>query len=482
MDDEQAKMLIEQLKSSISEKDQIIADLRTQIGNLSNQIQQQSTQLTNQTNNIAKLTEQVGLLTKNANDFPPIGTGKKRTRTGSAVYGESNLTSANTGAQNKTIKSYFTAGLSSNESPMDQDSNENTNQNENNNATNSGGSNGTTSFANVAARPKSKPTPIQLGHYSKADSNKIVALLAGEFEDNEYEWNQFKPTAAPKIFVDNLEIKAKITDFLDNNDIEYNTYTEKSDKRSSFLVRGLNYGIDSANCTFIRDAMAHIGITGDISVSRFITGFMKRNQTDEQTIIYRLTVGSNVNLTELAKIKNINGFRVSFETMKKSTVIQCHRCQRFQHTANQCKFKYRCVQCITEHAPGACPRLSNKQLPVKCVNCHSTGVKNCDHTANNLKSCEFFHKFHSNLFNKFQRAVQKPTKQNDDTTNNNSTNNRPTSNDIIQPTASNNGTKTKGKRSKRVINLLIIIDPVSKQTNKVKIIPANIVTFLVHLL
>lgn len=92
--------------------------------------------------------------------------------------------------------------------------------------------------------------------------------------------------------------------------------------------------------------------------------------------------------------------------MRKSVVIQCHRCQRFQHTARQCSFEYRCVQCTAKHIPGCCPRNINKKLPLRCCNCLAAGLKDVAHTANNLQACHYFKNSHSGLFNKFVNSRQ----------------------------------------------------------------------------
>lgn len=90
------------------------------------------------------------------------------------------------------------------------------------------------------------------------------------------------------------------------------------------------------------------------------------------------------------KIRTNNSFGVRIEKLKNSKVIQCKRCQRFSHTATQCRFQYRCVQCITQHQPGQCPRVQNSRLPLGCINCASNKLNHRGHTANDVKKCEYF--------------------------------------------------------------------------------------------
>lgn len=149
--------------------------------------------------------------------------------------------------------------------------------------------------------------------------------------------------------------------------------------------------------------------------------------------------------------------RVKFEKMKKSAIIQCYRCQRFSHTAGQCAFKYRCVQCIDSHAPGSCPRKNNNKIPVRCINCHTAGIKNDNHSANNLGCCEFFKDNHQQLHQKFTANGDRKTKssvkvsntqQKSTKTSHQSSN----ANDIFDnarannPTANSTGNKNKKKK------------------------------------
>lgn len=78
--------------------------------------------------------------------------------------------------------------------------------------------------------------------------------------------------------------------------------------------------------------------------------------------------------------------------MKKSLAVQCHNCQRYHHTTNQCHFRYRCVQCTIAHNFGDCPRANNKALPIGCINCSDAGLDHIGHTANDLKNCGFYKK------------------------------------------------------------------------------------------
>lgn len=227
-----------------------------------------------------------------------------------------------------------------------------------------------------------KTTPIQLGKYNSAKYGETVALL-----------NQMKNGASPRILANNPDIKNKILELLDNNGIEYNTYREKNEKKKAYIVRGLCYGNDQTNIDGIFNALSTVGIREEITVSRFVTGYMKRNPDAEHTLLYQVIISGDQDDSRLVEIKSINSFHVRFERMKKSSIIQCKRCQRYSHTAGTCGYFYRCVQCTLVHQPGECPRMNNEKLPIGCINCKGHKMNYRGHTANDHQHCQFFAKF-----------------------------------------------------------------------------------------
>lgn len=246
------------------------------------------------------------------------------------------------------------------------------------------------------------------------------------------------------------KLKKKIMDVLSSKNVEFNTYAEKNEKRQSFIVRGLNYGDDSQNISFIGEALVEAGIVGQIEITRHLTGHMRRNLNAEHNVLYRFVIGHDENISGITGIKSINGFRVVIEKMRKSTVIQCKRCQRFQHTTASCSFNYRCVQCSNHHAPGECPRLKNDKLPLQCCNCVAAGYKNFNHTANNLNKCEFFKSKHSQLFDKFQKSVAVKSSKSRVNNNNDLSNFKSTAADLLATPAPANNPRLKVDKKKTV--------------------------------
>lgn len=106
--------------------------------------------------------------------------------------------------------------------------------------------------------------------------------------------------------------------------------------------------------------------------------------------IYQIILPHDVSDNNVAAIKRIGCFSVRVEKMKPSAIIQCHRCQRYAHTAARCAHVYRCVQCVNAHMPGCCPRSTNKGILLGCVNCKAAGLTFEGHTANDSRVCGFY--------------------------------------------------------------------------------------------
>lgn len=256
---------------------------------------------------------------------------------------------------------------------------------------------GIDSWANITAnadKRATKPTPIQIGVFKDNDFVELLKMIRDNFGCSDFEWIHLRKTATPRIVCVSNEVKDKMMEFLRSAGCEFNTYTDKDAKRSAFIVRGLQYDRDDDNEGAIRDTLMEFGVDMPAQISCFCTPSMKRQ--DNPNLLYQIVFNANANIDSLSQVKNIDGFRVKIEKMIGSKKIQCRRCQRLSHVASSCSFKYRCVQCVNTHGPGQCPRLTNKNLPFGCMNCHAAKLKYNDHTANDLVHCGFYKKNHAN--------------------------------------------------------------------------------------
>lgn len=234
-----------------------------------------------------------------------------------------------------------------------------------------------------------RPTPIQLAKATRAEYDEILTGLRSKFGPGSFQWHELGTGGAPRVFANTMSTKAGMMTWLKHADVQFNTYAQSSLRRKSYLIRGLAAGDDNENRVSIIGALRNAGIAGDIVVSAFVTGYMRRNLDKHHAKLYRCTLDHDTSDTVISGITAIGDFRVRFENMRKSKVIQCKRFQRFSHTAALCAYNYRCVQFIQQHQPGQCPRVNDPSITLGCVNCMAAGLEHVGHTSNDLRNCGY---------------------------------------------------------------------------------------------
>jgi hypothetical protein len=92
------------------------------------------------------------------------------------------------------------------------------------------------------------------------------------------------------------------------------------------------------------------------------------------------------------QVRALSRFIVRWEKLKNKTQItQCHRCQKWDHTATNCNSKIKCMKCGNEHTTKECD--IKKEDPkthgrIKCANCrgnHLSNSTNCPVYTERLK-------------------------------------------------------------------------------------------------
>lgn len=252
---------------------------------------------------------------------------------------------------------------------------------------------------------RGKPTPIQLRNYDDERANDIYRKIKNKFGDANFKWRQLNTKSPARIYCNDFDTNERISSFLADGGVEFNSYAQSKDKKHAFIISGLTRGNHRDNIRHIENAFITHGITGNVDVSVFETGKMKRDGVTSAGL-YKVVVENGSDLKNIITIKQIANFHVKIERMKKSNTVQCHNCQRFNHTSNQCNFKYRCVQCVMIHPPRGCPRKNNCKLPLGCVNCGEHKLNFAGHTANNLRACDFY----KTLITKSASLAAKPIK------------------------------------------------------------------------
>lgn len=174
----------------------------------------------------------------------------------------------------------------------------------------------------------------------------------------------------------------KIFDYIKNSNVNAHTYTRRSEKESTIILRGIHYSCDVK--LIEEDILAQTGIS--CVVSPFETTWSKKNNSNYD--LFKVRVKTAEEATIIKKLNEVYYHRVRWEKIATTTLIQCYNCQGFGHVARNCARLNRCVKCLSDHEPGKC-ELPHKDAPQTtaesavsplCVNCkgnHPASFRGC---------------------------------------------------------------------------------------------------------
>lgn len=178
-----------------------------------------------------------------------------------------------------------------------------------------------------------------------------------------------------QIICRNPSDKKTLIEMLETKKLKYWTFTEPADKAAIFILRGYfkaepnevlvsirNEGLEATKVTLLSEKF---------DKPLYLVHFDK-TKVNFNTLVHQH--------------KSIGHLIISWAKIDKSlkSPTQCHRCQVWGHSARNCGRDFRCIKCISSHAPGKehCDR-KTKDGTAKCVNC------NGDHPANS-RQCPIF--------------------------------------------------------------------------------------------
>lgn len=228
--------------------------------------------------------------------------------------------------------------------------------------------------ANDKVKRTNKIPPIDVWTETQQSTQLLIRCKMPRYSCVFVKINKSKLRIIPKT----ADIRNKLLVLLDERKINYNTYTPSDEKMVNVLLKGT----EISNDELIENALVRHGITPH-RIQPYVTGYMRKNGINSN--IWQVVLKPNTDTSEIFKIKYICEWSVKWEMMRKHTLTQCRRCQRFNHSSSNCRLPYRCVKCVNNHLPGMCEldNTQNKASP-KCVNC------NGKHTANNAALCPAF--------------------------------------------------------------------------------------------
>ncbi|KAK2582805.1 hypothetical protein KPH14_008894 [Odynerus spinipes] len=225
--------------------------------------------------------------------------------------------------------------------------------------------------------PKStRPPPI---HITNVDIRETINLLtSNNINKGEFRLKQLNgPDSTLTVYAGNISSYEKIIEILLLNKKLYYTYTVRSKKPKSLVLKGVNGGYTAE---MVREEIESLNLE-NLKIEKVSEVTFNKNSPRKATH-FLVQISQDSTVTELMKTKVFFYQVVKWEYLRKGKIFQCKRCQRLGHASSNCMLPYRCVKCGGDHGPNACKITTTQQKEnLKCANCgqngHPASYKGC---------------------------------------------------------------------------------------------------------
>ncbi|GFV84944.1 nucleic-acid-binding protein from transposon X-element [Trichonephila clavipes] len=167
----------------------------------------------------------------------------------------------------------------------------------------------------------------------------------------------------------------KLLNLLDQHQFQYHVITPKDERPIKVVIKGLPCNTDIND---IKSDLTDQGFT-DNKVSQLIGRI-----TTQKLPVFMITLPRNINNAKIFQLKTLSYLSIRVEGYEGTGVTQCYKCNRFNHTPDNCHMIPRCLKCGEAHQTKDCP--IQRVETAYCINCQAYG-----HMANYSK-CPLFPK------------------------------------------------------------------------------------------
>lgn len=195
--------------------------------------------------------------------------------------------------------------------------------------------------------------------------------------------NQMKATTKTMRAVDNIKINPanedeyrKISAWLSEINAEWHSFANKHTRPLRVMARGLNKD------TKVEDIATDLKAQGFKIANTNAATNIRNSSTKQALNLFMLSFQCDQDPNAVFKIKYIDRQVVKIEEIKNKSnkIVQCKRCQDYNHTQAFCHRNIACVKCGESHLTKDCTKA--RDVPAKCINCHG------DHPAN-YRGCSY---------------------------------------------------------------------------------------------
>lgn len=218
-----------------------------------------------------------------------------------------------------------------------------------------------------------KPEPI----YLKLTTNwrDIVSKINSTLN---YEINKKVQGELLKIFPKDVEEFRTIQNYLSVQNCEFFTMKLKSERPRKVIIKGVPKDIP------IEEVKSEL-VKLNYSIHR--VSQLKNYKTKLPMPIFLIDVLPNSDFKTIYDITTFLGFFVTVEAYKFKGTKQCYRCQKFNHSSDNCTLNPICLKCAGEHLTNTCTVTERDKI--KCINCqgnHTANYGGCPRNPKNFKT------------------------------------------------------------------------------------------------
>lgn len=203
-------------------------------------------------------------------------------------------------------------------------------------------------------RPNSRPPPI---HIKNINLKTIINLfiVKNVNKDTFYVKQAYDPTNIT-VFSTEVQTSENIKKLLIDNKYEYFTYTPKNLRPKTVILKGIRGDFSE------EDIMNELKERKLKNVSIIKLSKIVFNKHQPNNYHFLVKVSSDSQLKQLTNIACVAQQKANWDKLKRNTIFQCKKCQRFRRASTNCEMAYRCVKCSGSHEPGQCkiPALSDR--------------------------------------------------------------------------------------------------------------------------
>ena len=212
-----------------------------------------------------------------------------------------------------------------------------------------------------------RPPPIFV--HGVTDYPKMIQALEATVEAEQYKTKTMANNVV-KINVNTAETYRKVVRFMKDSNIIHHTYQLKEDKPYRVVIRNLHHTLPIAQ---IKEDLQKEGFQ-----VRNITNITHRITRQPLPMFYVDLEPANNNKA-IYNLRFLHNLVIKVEPPHKTTnIVQCTRCQQYNHTKAYCNLPYNCVKCGNPHDSKTCTK--PKDTPAKCALCggaHPANYRGC---------------------------------------------------------------------------------------------------------